>query len=49
MNSFIEADSPVAAPATGQSIGRSPDGADTDNNHVDFVVETAPTPGAGNL
>ena len=39
---------PAAAPPTtaspGSSIGRSPDGSDTNDNSVDFVVSATPTP-----
>lgn len=31
-------------PGSGESIGRSPDGQDTDDSSVDFVVFTTPTP-----
>lgn len=36
------------APATNKSIGRKPDGTDTDNNAVDFAVLNSPSPGAAN-
>jgi hypothetical protein len=38
----------AAAPATSQSIGRGPTGADTNNNATDFVVYPTPTPGLPN-
>jgi hypothetical protein len=34
--------------APGQSVGRSQDGADTDDNGADFAVLSAPSPGAPN-
>lgn len=41
--------SPVAAPNAGLSLGRCPDGADSDDNAADFVMFVVPTPGAPNL
>jgi hypothetical protein len=38
----------AAAPAAGKSIGRSPNGKDTDSNSADFKVLTSPSPGAAN-
>jgi hypothetical protein len=38
----------AAAPPAKQSIGRKPDGADTDDNATDFKAMTTPTPGAKN-
>jgi hypothetical protein len=38
----------AAAPPTNKSIGRSPNGTDTDNNSADFKVLTSPSPGAAN-
>jgi hypothetical protein len=35
-------------PPSGKSIGRSPNGTDTDNNSADFKVLTSPSPGAAN-
>jgi hypothetical protein len=32
----------------GTSLARCPDGSDTDDNSVDFVTDTSPTPGAAN-
>ncbi|MBL8613416.1 MAG: lamin tail domain-containing protein [Myxococcales bacterium] len=51
---YIEGPMPVQlshgapAPASNKTIGRKPDGKDTDNNSVDFALLTAPTPGAAN-
>lgn len=39
---------PVQDVSPGHSIGRSPDGKDTDNNSVDFRELRSPTPGAAN-
>lgn len=36
------------APPTNKSVGRKPDGKDTNLNSADFVVTTSPTPGAAN-
>jgi len=50
-NVFVEAHAAPAAPATavpGSSDIRLPDGADTDDNGVDFRVTAAPTPGGPN-
>ena len=50
-NGFVEG-TPAAAPPTtaspGSSIGRMPDGADTNDNAVDFVVSATPTPREAN-
>lgn len=35
-------------PAQGESIARTPNGHDSDNDAVDFVVQSIPTPGAEN-
>jgi Lamin Tail Domain/Collagen triple helix repeat (20 copies) len=50
-NAFVETHTAPAPPATaapGSSDIRLPDGADTDDNSVDFRVTAAPTPGAAN-
>lgn len=39
---------PASAPEAGQSIGRVPDGIDTDDNQRDFRSMTTPTPNAPN-
>ncbi|MCS6898975.1 MAG: hypothetical protein RMJ98_04775 [Myxococcales bacterium] len=41
-------DGQAPAPAPGQSIGRSPDGVDTDNDPNDFKILDVPTPGGKN-
>jgi hypothetical protein len=50
-NGFVEGQ-PAAAPPTtatpGSSIGRMPEGTDTDHNDVDFVVSATPTPRGAN-
>jgi hypothetical protein len=46
-NEFVEHVA-AAAPPEGSSIGRSPDGADLDNNATDFVLLGAPSPKAAN-
>ena len=46
-NTFVEK-SAAAAPATGHSIGRKPDGNDTNDNSADFQEFTTPTPRAPN-
>lgn len=46
-NAFVEGTAAVA-PAAGGSIGRLPDGADTDRNAADWVPAATPTPGAPN-
>lgn len=48
---FGEPDStmPAASPGTSRSIGRSPNGVDTNRNAMDFREFTTPTPGAPNL
>jgi hypothetical protein len=38
----------ATAPASGGSIGRSPNGADSDNNKTDFKTYASPSPGAPN-
>jgi hypothetical protein len=51
-NAFVEAHPAAAPPASavpGSSDIRLPDGADTDDNAVDFTVTAAPTPGAPNV
>jgi hypothetical protein len=50
-NAFVEAHAAPPPPATaapGSSDVRLPDGADTDDNGVDFTVTASPTPGAPN-
>lgn len=50
-NGLVEGQPATAPPATaspGSSIGRMPDGADTDHNDVDFVVSATPTPRGAN-
>src|SRR4051812_36820107 len=46
-NAFVEATA-AAAPPSGQSIARKPNGYDTDHNASDFAVAAAPTPRAAN-
>jgi hypothetical protein len=46
-NSYVEG-APAAAPSGGSSIGRHPNGHDTDHNDADFTVATTPTPRAAN-
>lgn len=46
-HAFIERN-PATAPAPGASIGRKPDGADTDDNRADFPRLAASSPGAAN-
>lgn len=46
-NTYVEGTA-AAAPAVNKSIGRKPDGKDTDNNSADFSVMTTLTPGAAN-
>jgi trimeric autotransporter adhesin len=46
-NAFIEG-TRIGAHVSGQSIARSPDGADTNDNSADFVVTGNRTPGAAN-
>lgn len=46
-NAFIEG-TVAAAPGTDQSIARTPNGNDTDNNATDFTVDASPTPRAAN-
>jgi hypothetical protein len=43
-----DADAPTEPGAHDESIGRCPDGADTDQNGNDFHVLRATTPGAAN-
>jgi hypothetical protein len=38
----------AAAPAAGKSVGRSPNGTDSNSNSADFKVLTSPSPGAAN-
>lgn len=40
---------PAAAPPEGRSLGRRPDGSDTEDSSVDFRVLDVPTPGASNV
>jgi hypothetical protein len=47
-NSLIEGNA-AAAPSGGGSVGRSPNGVDTDDNSADFASFDSPTPGAENL
>ncbi|HEY2743555.1 MAG TPA: lamin tail domain-containing protein [Polyangia bacterium] len=46
-NALVEG-APAAAPASGQSIARTPNGADSNHNDADFAVATTPTPRAAN-
>ena len=46
-NAFVEG-TVAAAPAAGESIGRSPDGHDTSANAADFSIDSTPTPKATN-
>jgi hypothetical protein len=46
-NAFVES-AAAAAPPSGQSIARTPNGADSDRNATDFAVATTPTPRAAN-
>ena len=46
-NAFVET-AAASAPASGQSIARTPSGHDTDDNSADFAVAASPTPGAAN-
>ena len=46
-NAFVEG-SAAEAPPNGSSIGRTPNGTDTDDNAADFTVFAAPTPKAPN-
>jgi hypothetical protein len=46
-NAFVEG-SPAAAPPSGSSLARLPNGRDTNDNAADFRVGT-PTPRAANL
>jgi hypothetical protein len=46
-NTFVEGTT-AAAPGSGHSVGRRPDGMDTAHNSSDFVSITTPTPGAAN-
>ena len=46
-NAFVES-AAAAAPPSGESIARTPNGADNDNNATDFAVATTPTPRAAN-
>ena len=47
-NAFVRT-SPAHAPPRSQSLGRLPDGADTNDNARDFSVTRMPTPGMPNL
>jgi Lamin Tail Domain/Collagen triple helix repeat (20 copies) len=50
-NGFVEGAAALAPPTTaspGSSIGRIPDGADTNNNSADFDVSATPTPRSAN-
>jgi hypothetical protein len=50
-NAFVEgtvAPAPATTAAPGTSIGRVPDGDDTNDNSVDFVVDDSPTPKGSN-
>jgi hypothetical protein len=42
-NPFME-DKPAAAPDSGKSLGRHPNGTDSDHNQGDFAVASTPTP-----
>lgn len=44
-----DATMPAPNPGTSQSIGRSPNGRDTNNNAMDFRLSMTPTPGAPNM
>jgi hypothetical protein len=46
-NALVEG-APAPAPAAGQSIARTPDGRDSDDNSRDFMIAAQPTPGAAN-
>jgi hypothetical protein len=46
-NALVEG-APAPAPAAGQSIARTPDGHDSDDNSRDFMIAAQPTPGAAN-
>lgn len=46
--SYREKTAVTPLPASGGSIGRSPNGADSDNNKTDFKVYASPSPGAPN-
>lgn len=46
-NAFVEG-AAAAAPPNGQSIARTPNGSDKNNNATDFAVATTPTPRAAN-
>jgi len=46
-NAFVEG-AAAAAPPNGQSIARTPNGTDKNNNATDFAVATTPTPRAAN-
>ncbi|MDP6945511.1 MAG: lamin tail domain-containing protein, partial [Myxococcota bacterium] len=43
-----EGDAAVTEPVPGQSLGRSDDGVDSDDNGADFSVLSSPSPGASN-
>ena len=46
-NAFIEG-AAAPAPPNGESIARTPNGADSNHNDVDFAVAATPTPRAAN-
>jgi hypothetical protein len=46
-NDFTEG-TPAKNPPKDQSVGRHPDGTDTENNSLDFQIYTTPTPRAAN-
>jgi len=46
-NSYVET-SAASAPSAGQSIARTPNGTDTNDNATNFAIATTPTPGAKN-
>lgn len=46
-NTYVEK-SPAPSPASKKSIGRKPNGTDSDDNSADFVALPSPTPGAAN-
>ncbi len=46
-NAFVEG-TPAVAPAPGMTIGRTPNGVDTNNNAADFAASTAVSPKASN-
>lgn len=46
-NTYVEKN-PAPAPPSKKSIGRTPDGKDTDDNSIDFTVLASPSPGKAN-